>query len=321
MKTFLKVIFFLIIIAAFSTLFFLPVSEQVPETKQTKIVTTIFPAYDFTRTISKDTNTEIKMLIKPGSDLHSYEPTPQDIIAIKESDIFIYNGGESESWLSNILDEIDQDNTVIVRMMDSVELQEEPIDGILNTNSNEIKTETEYDEHVWTSPKNVISISESIAQAIKNHSPDDSSVIQRNLDQFKDELNQLDKDFRKLAEQKTGTLIVADRFPFQYFVNEYGFKYLAAFPGCSEQTEASAKTIADLTKAIKAESNKTIFKIELSNDKIAQTISKSTKATILTWHSVHNLSQEDFDSGKTYIDLMQNNLKNLSEALHDRDAD
>ncbi|MBO4855244.1 zinc ABC transporter substrate-binding protein [Candidatus Saccharibacteria bacterium] len=321
MRTILKIIFFLALIATFSTLFFLPISNQTPEVEQTKIVTTIFPAYDFARTISKDTNTEIKMLIKPGADLHSYEPTPQDIIAIKESNIFIYNGGESESWINSILNEIDKDNTVIVRMMDSVELKEESLDNILNAKSNDIKTETDYDEHVWTNPNNVIKISEAIAQAIKNHAPDNTSTIQRNLDQFKTDLEKLDESFRSLASQKTGTIIIADRFPFLYFTNEYGFNYLAAFPGCSEQTEASAKTVAELIKATKDSSNKIIFKLELSNGKIAQTVSKSTKATVLTWHSVHNLSQADFDAGKTYLDFMQENLKNLGEALHDRTSD
>jgi len=307
MKIFLRILFIAALIGLLSTAFFLPVDNQKVETKESiKIVTTIFPAYDFTRTISKGANVDIELLIKPGSDLHSYEPTPQDIIAIKEANIFIYNGGESEAWIEDISKEIDQENIAIVRMMDYVELKTEE------------DSSDEYDEHIWTSPLNALKITESIAQAIKNLSPDDSSLIQHNLNEYKTELKALDQDFRTLAEQKTGTLIVADRFPFKYFIDEYHFDYLAAFPGCSEQTEASAKTIATLTDQVKQNPQKIIFKLELSNSEIAQTIANSTGAKILTWHSVHNISQSDFDSQKTYLTFMRENLENLSEALDDR---
>lgn len=320
MKTILRIALIIIAVGILSTLFFLPISDQVPETPKVKIVTTIFPAYDFARTISKDANVDIKLLIKPGADLHSYEPTPQDIIDIKESNIFIYNGGESESWIKDVLKELNTDTT-IVRMMDSVELKTESSKNLVNEDDKkESQDEVEYDEHVWTAPNNVIKISEAISQAIKNHSPDDTSIIQRNLDQFKTDLKALDNDFHNLSSTKTGLLIVADRFPFQYFVDEYGFDYIAAYPGCAEQTEASAKTVAELVKRTKQNPEKIVFRLELSNGKIAQTVAKPAKAKVLTWHSVHNISQADFDSGKTYLDFMRENLKNLNEALHDRSA-
>ena len=318
MKTILRIIFILALVGIFSTIFFFPISEQQPEQKEVKIVTTIFPAYDFARTLSQDTNVNVSMLLKPGSDLHNYEPSPQDIIKIKEADIFIYNGGESESWINDILKEIDHDNVVTLRMMDAVELKEESTNNILDNKEEETLEPKEYDEHIWTNPKNAIKISEKIAQALINRSPDDTSVIQRNLDKFKEELNALHKDFKKLAKEKTGTLIVADRFPFSYFIADYNFDYIAAFPGCAEQTEASAKTITELDKAIKQNPEKVIFTLELSNAKIAQTLAKNNKAKILTWHSAHNISQKDFDNNVSYLEIMKNNLNNLSEALHDR---
>ena len=321
MKTALKVLFILALIGLFSTLFFMPISTQESDAmEKTKVVTTIFPAYDFTRALSADTNVDIKMLIKPGTDIHSYDPTPQDIASIKEADIFIYNGGESEEWVTKILDEIDKDNTVIVRMMDSVELKQEESSNVVEKEKHDDEEESEYDEHIWTSPKNVQLISDSIAQALINRTPSDTSIIQHNLENYKADLGTLDNDFRQLAKQKTGTLIVADRFPFKYFVDEYGFDYLAAFPGCSEQTEASTKTVAELSKKVEQNSKKIIFNLELSNTKITQTIAKATKAKVLTWHSVHNVSQKDFDSGKTYLDFMRDNLTNLGEALHDQPA-
>lgn len=304
-----KIIFSTVIVGLIAALLFMPIGDQQPETKQIKIVATIFPAYDFSRTISADTDVDLKLLINPGTDLHGYEPTPQDIIDIKASDIFIYNGGESETWVSKIIDEIDKNKTTIVRMMDYVELKAESDDG------------HDYDEHVWTSPNNVIKISEAIAQAIDNYNPSDTAIVQHNLNEFKTKLESLDADFRKLAEDKTGTLIVADRFPFRYFIAEYGFDYIAAFPGCSEQAEASSKTVTELIKKANQNPTKIIFKLELSSGKVAQTVANSTKSKILTWHSVHNLSQSDFDAGKTYLDFMQDNYQNLNEALHDRTAD
>ena len=306
---------FFVALGLFSTLFFIPSVTEKPDTTTIKVVTTIFPAYDFARTISAETETDLKLLIKPGVDLHSFEPTPQDIINIKESDIFIYNGGESEAWVDKILSEIDTNNTTVIRMMDSVELLDE-----INSDIIEAETEsdtTEYDEHIWTAPLNVVAISQKIAQAFINYLPNDSAIIQRNLDAFSAELEQLDQDFSTLAETKTGTLIVADRFPFRYFINAYRFDYVAAFPGCSEQTEASAKTITQLIEATNKNSQKVIFHLELSNTKIAQTVAESTHAKLLEWHSIHNVTQTDFDSGKTYLDFMRQNLTNLSEALSD----
>ena len=315
MKTILRALFILTLAGIFSTLFFLPINQQEPKKHETKVVSTIFPAYDFARSISKDTDVQNKILIQPGTDLHSYEPSPQDIIDIKESDIFIYNGGESEKWVEEIIPEINSTDTVIIRMMDSVELKKESNDGAIERSA---KESDEYDEHVWTSPKNAIKIAETITQAFKNSNPDDTATYQRNLERLTKELKKLDKSFRQLSGEKTGTLIVADRFPFKYFVEEYGFDYVAAFPGCSEQTEASAKTIAELNKLVEQNPQKIIFHLELSNTKIAQTVAEATGARQLIWHSLHNLSLEDFNADRTYIDIMNDNLKNLSEALRDR---
>lgn len=323
MKTFIKVIFILSLIGIFSTLFFLPINEQKPEKHEIKVVTTIFSAYDIARSISKDTDVQNKMLIQPGSDLHNYEPSPRDIVDIKDSDIFIYNGGESEEWVQKIISEIDTTNTIIIRMMDLVELKVENKDGILEQEAEKAEgteEQEEYDEHIWTSPKNAIKIAESIAQAFKNSNPDSTATYQRNLVNLTKEINKLDEGFRELANKKTGTLIVADRFPFKYFVDEYGFNYVAAFPGCSDQTEASAKTIAELSKLIMQNQEKVIFHLELTNTKIAQTLADSTGARQLTWHSLHNVSLEDFNAGYSYVDIMTKNLSNLSEALHDRIA-
>ncbi len=313
MKKVSRIAFILILASALTLLIFAPNLIKNTEEKRPKIVATTFVAYDLTRSIIKDTNLDVEMLLAPGSDLHSYEPSPQDIIKIKESDIFIYNGGESEEWLASIIDEIDTNKTKIIKMMDTVELVEESNNGILESE----EEESEYDEHIWTSPENVQKICSKITSVIREKYPQYSDIFEQNLATELEALKQLDQSFKDLAETKTGTIIMADRFPLRYFVDAYGFDYIAAFPGCSEQTEANAKTISILIEKVKSTNAKYVFHIELSNQKIAHTIQDATGVEILEFHTMHNISQTDFEAGKTYIDLMKQNYQNLKKALHD----
>lgn len=313
MKKISRIVFILILIGALALLIFAPNLIKNTEEKRPKIVATTFVAYDLARSLIKDTYLDAEMLIAPGSDLHSYEPSPQDIIKIKESDVFIYNGGESEEWLSSIINEIDTNKTTIIKMMDTVELVEESNDNILEAEDED----SEYDEHIWASPQNVQKICSKITSVIREKYPQYSGIFEKNLEAELEALKQLDQDFTELAKSKTGTIIMADRFPLRYFVDAYGFDYIAAFPGCSEQTEANAKTISILIETVKSTNAQYIFHIELSNQKIAHTIQDATGVEILEFHSMHNISQADFDAGKTYIDLMKQNYQNLRKALHD----
>lgn len=313
MKKISRIVFILILIGALALLIFAPNLIKNTEEKRPKIVATTFVAYDLARSLIKDTYLDAEMLIAPGSDLHSYEPSPQDIIKIKESDVFIYNGGESEEWLSSIINEIDTNKTTIIKMMDTVELVEESNDNILEAEDED----SEYDEHIWASPQNVQKICSKITSVIREKYPQYSGIFEKNLEAELEALKQLDQDFTELAKSKTGTIIMADRFPLRYFVDAYGFDYIAAFPGCSEQTEANAKTISILIETVKSTNAQYIFHIELSNQKIAHTIQDATGVEILEFHSMHNISQADFDAGKTYIDLVKQNYQNLRKALHD----
>ena len=265
------------------------------------IVTTNFPAYDFARAVAGDL-AEVKMLLKPGAEAHDFEPTPQDIIDIKNASMFVYVGGESEEWASSILRNINSSHSI--KMMDIVKVIKED-------------DEDEYDEHVWTSPKN--------AQLIVNKIRDELSAIDSpnadkyiaNANKYADELVALDDEFRDIVENaKRNILIFGDRFPLRYFAEEYGLHYLAAFPGCSEQTEASAKTIAALVDKIQSEQIPIVLKIELTSDKTAKAISAETGAKILTFNAAHNVSADDFADGITYIDLMNQNVDVLREALN-----
>ncbi len=279
-----------------------------------RIVATAFPEYDFARAIAGN-DAEIRMLLPPGSESHSFEPTPQDIRMISECDVFIYTGGESDSWLDSILDSINTDNMVIISLMDIVELyEEESVEGMDARGEGE--EETEYDEHVWTSPKNAVLISKAIAEALISLDSANSASYESRLESYEAKLEELDEEFEKIvSESSKKTLIFGDRFPLLYFAKEYGLDYYAAFPGCSAATEPSARTVAFLIDKIREENISTVFTIELSNGNIARTISEETGAQVRTFFTCHNVSRDDFENGETYISLMKKNLSTLKEAL------
>ena len=280
-----------------------------------KVVSTIFPSYDFAKQICGD-NAKITMLLPPGSESHSYEPTPQDIITIQNCDLFIYVGGESDAWVDGILKSMDKPVKTI-KMMDCVStVEEEHVEGMeAEEKSTEVK-KVEYDEHVWTSSKNAIKISEKIAEAMCNIDSDNSDLYNINKDNYVKQLEQLDKDFTDFfATVQNKTLIFGDRFPLRYFVEEYGLNYYAAFPGCSCETEPSATTIAFLIDKVKSNNISTVFYIEFSNHKVADSIAEATGAKTALFQTCHNVSMADLNNGATYISLMKQNLATLKEAM------
>ena len=288
------------------------------------IVTTNFPSYDFARAVVKDNkDVELKMLLKPGAESHDFEPTPQDIIDIKNSDLFIYTGGESDEWISDILDDIDTDKTKVIKMMDLVDVKEEEIvEGMEDEEHEEEEEhhdeeEVEYDEHVWTSPVNAIKIVNALRDEVVSIDNDNKKVYEDSAKEYTDKLEKIDNEFKDIVKNaKRKEIIFGDRFPLRYFVDEYNLKYYAAFPGCSAQTEASAKTISYLVDKVKEDKIPVVFHIELSNGKIAEAISKETGAKVLEFNTAHNISQKDFDAGVTYVDIMEENTKVLKEALN-----
>lgn len=283
------------------------------------IVSTNFPGYDFARAITMDnTNVKVKMLLKPGAESHTFEPTPEDIKTIKNSDIFIYVGGDSDEWVDDILSDIDTDKTKIIKLIDLVDAKEEvTTEGMESDEEEESEEEAELDEHVWTSPKNAIEIINKLKKEIINIDSDEKSNLESNANNYVNKLNDLDTEFKSIVKTaKRKEIIVGDRFPLRYFADEYGLSYYAAFPGCSEQTEASAKTISFLANKVKEDKIPVVLKIELSSGNIANTIAKETNTKVLEFNSAHNISQSDFDAGTTYVDIMTKNAEVLKEALN-----
>lgn len=314
------------------------------------VVTTIFAPYDFVRQIAGD-RADNTMLLKPGTEAHSYEPTPQDIIRLRECDLFIYVGGENDAWVEEILSSIDTSSMKIIRLLDCVEkrYEEEFVEGMdgrygREHGQNEAaagsdqgedtdrhgrdddtgeyghgrgeEPHAEWDEHVWTSPVNAILICEAITETLVQIDGTSADFYRQNLETYRSGLEEVDALFRRIVENAGhDTLVFGDRFPLRYFVEEYGLKYYAAFPGCASETEASAATVAFLIDEVKREGIPIVFKIELSNDNMARTIAGEAGARVETFYTGHNLSRRDYENGETYLTLMRRNAEILEEAL------
>ena len=281
--------------------------EKPHDETKLQIVCTSFPAYDFAREIAGD-RAELTLLIKPGSEVHSYEPTPKDMIRIQESDLFICNGGESEQWAKTLI--TPDLNTIY--MMGCVDTVEESADGIYNDEDGE----PELDEHVWTSPLNAIKISEEICNALCKLDTDNAEAYKTNFTAYKAQLMALDREFRQVIKNSgKHTLVFADRFPMRYFALEYGLDCYAAFPGCSSETEPSAKTVAYLIDRVREDKIPAVLYMEFSNQKMADVICEDTGCKKLPFYSAHSVSAEQFEQGVSYLDLMRINLNSLKEAL------
>lgn len=283
--------------------------------RTTDIISSNFAGYDFARAVTGD-ESRVSMLLKPGAEVHDYEPTPEDIINIKNADLFIYTGGESDKWVENLLKDNEIPEAKTLRLMDLVEAkEEEPSDG-MEMHEHHHEEDVEYDEHVWTSPVNAIKLVNGIKDKLSDLHPENEDIYAKNATSYISRLSDIDQKIRNIiSSSNKKELIFGDRFPFRYFTDEYGLTYYAAFPGCSEQTEASSQTIAYLINKAKSDNIKTILKIELTSDALAKTIADEVGAKVMTLNAAHNISSTDFNKGVTYADIMEGNIEVLKEAL------
>ena len=308
--------------------------------RKLKVAATLFPYYDFVRQVAGD-QVELSLVIPAGMDSHSFEPTPKDIRIMQEADVIIANGGAMEHWVDQVLDSLDTSNMVLLTMMDYVDtVEEEHVEGMEDAHDHGAEDhehgdeadihmedahrfeadghemEIEYDEHIWTSPVNAQAIVKIISQTLMEAAPADSSRFKANADAYIEELKELDGRFRQVVAQgRNHMIVVADKFPFRYFADEYGLAYRAAFSGCSTDTEPSAKTIAYLIDKVKEEQIHGVYYLELSSHRTAEIISEETGAVPLLLHSCHNVTRKQFDEGVTYLQLMNQNVENLRKGL------
>lgn len=289
-------------------------AESSEEPARLRLVAAVFPAYDFTRVIAGDA-AEVTLLLPPGADAHSYEPTPQDMIAIQNADLFLYTGGESDTWLERVLASLGDDAPETFAMADCVTLLEEEHSQSMAPEHDEDGHE-EMDEHVWTSPKNVQLIVRALREKLCALSPENAERFTQNEVAYQQKLQALDERFETIvAEGKRNLIVFGDRFPFRYFAAAYGLRYDAAFPGCSEDSEPSVKTIVSLIRIIREEQIPVVFYIEFSSRKTADILAEETGAKELLFHSCHTVSQQEMDEGASYLTLMNRNADALKEAL------
>jgi len=313
-------------------------SESVEtDSDKLSIVTTCFPPYDFARAVTGG-NADITMLLCPGAEAHSYEPTPLDILKIQQCDVFIYIGGEGEVWADKILDSFDSSGITIIRLSDYADkLEEEAVAGASPDGHHHHHDEEEhdeepeeehghahsheegegFDEHIWTSLRNAEKCVEGIEHELCEVFPENSESYSENAHSYIEQIRSLDEEYNEMTENAPSDLVViGDRFPFRYLTHDYGLEYFAAFSGCSSESEPGVYTMAFLIDELIGHELDTVFYLEFSTQRLAKKLSDATGAQMLPLHSCHNVSNEDFKNGTTYIDLMKQNYENLREALY-----
>ena len=296
-----------------------------------QVVATVFPCYDFARQTAGDA-ADVRMLLKPGEEIHSYEPTPSDIRSIQNCDLFIYVGGENDEWVEGILENMGEDAPETFVLTEEVETVEEEIvegmqegaghdhEGAGHAGDSSEAEHAEADEHVWTSPVNAAQLTDRIAARMEALDPANAPAYRANAEAYREEILALDAEIEEIVEGSTGrTLIFGDRFPLRYFADRYGLRYYAAFPGCSAESEVSASTIAFLIGKVREEEIPVVFSIEFSNGNIARSICEATGAEQKMFHSCHNVTAQELEAGETYVSLMRGNLEGLRAALGNGD--
>lgn len=301
--------------------------KQAEDTKKIKVVTTIFPEYDWVKAIVGDRaeQVELTMLLDNGVDLHSYQPTAEDIMKIATCDLFIYVGGESDVWVEDALKESSNKDRKVINLLEVLGdnlKEEEVVEGMQAEEEEEEGTEEEtpeYDEHVWLSRWNAMTLTQKISETMQRIDPGHAGDYKENTTAYVEKLKALNEKYKQaVADGKQNTLLFGDRFPFRYLVDDYNLSYYAAFVGCSAESEASFETIHFLAKKVDELSLPVVLTIEGKEHKIAETIVKNTKGKnqkILTMDSMQATMAEDVEKGTTYLSVMEKNLDLLKDAL------
>ena len=305
--------------------------KPLPDNGKLQVVCTLFPYYDFARQIGGDA-VDVTLVVPAGRETHSFEPTPLDMIRISEADVFLYNGGESEQWVDDILDAAGENIPYPLAMMGQAALHdEEVVEGMQTAREHsghghdhgendgadhEDEEEDAYDEHIWTSPVEAMTLCRAITEVLCQADPDHAEDFRGRLADYLVQLEALDQSFRDVVDSGQRRLLVfGDRFPLLYFCREYGLDYRAAFHGCAGDTEPSLATLKYLIDLVNEQHIPVVYTIELSSRKIAEAVAETTGAQVRTFHSCQTVSRADFDAGVTYLQLMEGNVDALREGL------
>lgn len=292
------------------------------------IVCTIFPQYDWTRTILGDdvSNVELSLLVQDGANLHSYQPSASDIAMISNADLVIYVGGESDQWVEDAMENAVNENQLSISLIDAIgervteEVLVEGMEAEEEHEEQEAGEEIEYDEHVWMSIENAAIISKEIESSLEELNPQLAEEYQKNLQNYEAELQQLDEEYQTMvAQATTHTVVVGDRFPFHYLMDEYDILYYAAFPGCSADTEADFETVIFLAEKLDEYHLAYVLTVENSNQSIASTIIENTQnkdQSIAGLNSMETITNERMEAGDTYLSIMSSNLLVLQSVMN-----
>ena len=289
-----------------------------------QIVAAVFPAYDFARAAAGEL-ADVTLLLPPGAESHSYEPTPADILRVQRCDLFLYLGGESDAWVDAILSAIEPRGEAL-RMIDCVDLlEEETVEGMQGGHDHDHEHEEDHDhlgevvgmdEHVWTAPLNAAAITRTVGERLAALDPVNGEAYRSNAQGYARELEALDRDFAAFFDGRADrTIVFGDRFPLLYFADAYDLDYYAAFPGCGAQTEPSAATVAFLTEKVREERLPAVWYIEFSNHLVADSIAEAAGVETAQFHTCHNVSRADLEAGATYVSLMRDNLEALKKCM------
>ena len=304
-------------------------SAPASSAEKISVVATIFPEYDWIRNIvgGNADHVEIRQLLDKGVDMHSFQPTAEDMMTIASCDLFVYVGGESDSWTADALKNSVNPDQISVNLMETLGSrvkEEELVEGMQEEDHDHDHEHgpaeaPEYDEHVWLSLKNAEVLTERLADALAEADPACADSYRENAKQYAEKLAALDKEFAEtVAAAPKKTVLFGDRFPFRYLTDDYGLDYYAAFAGCSAETEASFETIVFLTEKADELNLGAVLTIENSDQKIAKTIASGTKTKdqkVLVMDSMQSVTAADAAGGRDYLERMRGNLEVLKEAL------
>ena len=292
------------------------------ESQKKSIVTTVFPVYDWVMNVlgEKESSFDVTLLLDSGVDMHSYQPTVDDIMKISDADLFIYIGGESDIWVQDAIKEAVNGDMVSLNLMEELGNRVRDEQTVSGMQSEEIENEENAkDEHIWLSLKNASVLTEKIGQTLKEIDGDSSDIYDANTLSYVKSLKELDKKYEDTVKTSDkNTLVFGDRFPFIYMTEDYSLEYYAAFPGCSAETEASFETVTFLADKVDELDLKSVIALDGSDQKIARTIIENTKTkdqSIVIMDSMQSVTGQDIENGENYLSVMEKNLEALKEAL------
>lgn len=283
-----------------------------------KIMTTLFPQYDFAKQVAKD-KAEVKLLLPPGVESHTFEPTAADVISINESDIFLYTGKYMEPWVENIVAGSIDSDVKVKDVSSGIHLMKIERDDDHDHESNHYHT---YDPHIWLDLSLACKIVDNIKDTLSEVDPTNASYYESNAKEYKNQLVMLDQDFYTAVEgAKHKSIVFGGRFAHAYFVKRYRLGYETAFNGCSAETEPSLQSISEIIKFIKDNDIPCVYYEEFSEPKVAKSIALQTGVKLLQFTTAHNVTKDQFENGVSFLDIMKGNLKNLKVGLGYNECD